>query len=107
MGEAALRTKVSEQEYLAFERASEGRHEYIDGEIFAMSGGTRAHSLIATNIVGALGAALRGREVRCPWLGHAHPHPRHGALHVRRRPRGVRRAHPRATECATRWRTPW
>ena len=31
MGQAALCTKVSEQEYLAFERAAEERHEYADG----------------------------------------------------------------------------
>ena len=64
MGEAALRTKVSEQEYLAFERASEERHEYADGEIFAMSGGTYAHSAIMSNILIELGSALRGRKCK-------------------------------------------
>jgi Uma2 family endonuclease len=53
---------MSPEEYLAFERASEQRHEYADGEIFAMAGGTREHSLTATNIVGELRAALRGRR---------------------------------------------
>jgi Uma2 family endonuclease len=61
MGQAVLRTHVSEQEYLAFERASEERHEYADGEIFAMSGGTWEHSLIASNITGELRAALGDR----------------------------------------------
>jgi len=61
MAQAALRTKVSEQEYLAFERAAEERHEYADGEIFAMSGGTREHSLLASNVVGELHAALLER----------------------------------------------
>jgi Uma2 family endonuclease len=67
MGEAALRTKVSEQEYLAFERASEERHEYVDGEIFAMSGGTVAHSRITANINRELSTALL--EGRCTALG--------------------------------------
>jgi len=63
MGQAALRTGLSEQDYLAFERAAEERHEYADGEIFAMSGGTWEHSLIASNINGELRSALR--EQRC------------------------------------------
>jgi hypothetical protein len=54
MGEAALRAGVSEQEYLALERAAEERHEYADGEIYAMASGTRAHSLIAGNLHGEL-----------------------------------------------------
>ena len=62
MGNAAARSRISPEEYLAFERASDQRHEYADGEIFAMSGGTREHSLTATNIVGELRAALRGRR---------------------------------------------
>jgi Uma2 family endonuclease len=62
MGEAALRTHVSEQEYLTFERAAEERHEYADGEIFAMSGGTWEHSLIASNINRELSTALLERR---------------------------------------------
>lgn len=62
MGQAAPRTQVSEQEYLAYERAAEERHEYADGEIFAMSGGTWEHSLIASNITGELRAALLERR---------------------------------------------
>lgn len=45
MGEAAKQLKMTPAEYLAFERASTEKHEYVDGEIFAMSGGTREHSL--------------------------------------------------------------
>lgn len=62
MGEAALRVKMTEEEYLAFERASEERHEYADGEIFAMSGGTGTHGRIAMSIGGELRVALRGRK---------------------------------------------
>jgi Uma2 family endonuclease len=48
-------------EYLAFERAAPDKHEYADGELFAMSGCTRAHSLIAGNLAGELRAALLDR----------------------------------------------
>jgi Uma2 family endonuclease len=58
MGEAAPTLKMTEAEYLAFERASAERHEFVDGEIFAMSGGKRAHNLIGAHVVGELRAAL-------------------------------------------------
>ena len=47
MGQPASKLRMSPEEYLAFERTSEERHEYADGEVFAMSGGTREHSLTA------------------------------------------------------------
>jgi Uma2 family endonuclease len=61
VGYAAIRTGVSEQEYLAFERSSPERHEYADGEIFAMPSGTLEHSAIGANILGELRNALTGR----------------------------------------------
>jgi len=33
--------RMSESEYLAFERASEFKHEYVNGEIYAMSGASK------------------------------------------------------------------
>ena len=53
--------KVTPIDYLAFERGAEGRHEYFDGEIFAMSGGTARHRLIQTNLLAVLWHALKGR----------------------------------------------
>lgn len=44
----------SVEEYLAFERQNEIRHEYVDGEVVAMSGASRAHGRISWNIAGAL-----------------------------------------------------
>lgn len=41
---------ISVADYLAGELRSEIRHEYIDGEVFAMSGASRRHHLIATNL---------------------------------------------------------
>jgi len=51
-------------EYLAFERHSPVKHEYVDGHVYAMSSGTRAHSEIAVNIVAALRGHLRGGPCR-------------------------------------------
>lgn len=53
---------MTEEEYLAFERASEERHEYIDGEIFAMCGASRQHGAISLGIGSELRFALRGRQ---------------------------------------------
>lgn len=61
MGEAAQRLKMTPQEYLAFERASDEKHKYVDGEIFPMSGGTREHSLLGANVTGELRSALLER----------------------------------------------
>jgi Uma2 family endonuclease len=54
----------TEEEYLAFERVSETRHEYLNGEIFEMVGGSEAHNLIVTNIVAAVRPQLRGKDCR-------------------------------------------
>lgn len=53
--------RMTEEEYLAFERASDIKHEFFAGEIFAMTGASRAHNLICTNTVSALHRQLRGR----------------------------------------------
>ena len=51
-------------EYLALERASETKHEYFDGEIFAMAGASEPHNLIAGNAVRELGNALKSGPCR-------------------------------------------
>lgn len=48
-------------EYLELERKSETRNEYIAGRIFAMSGASLRHSLIAGNLFGLLWTQMRGR----------------------------------------------
>ncbi len=55
------RPHLSAEEYLAFERAAAGKHEYHDGELFAMAGASRAHAQIVTNLVASLAGQLRGR----------------------------------------------
>ncbi len=56
-----LKTYLTPQEYLAIEREAEFKSEYFRGEMFAMSGASRGHNLITTNIVIELGQQLRGR----------------------------------------------
>lgn len=53
--------RVSVQEYFVLERASSIRHEYVDGEIQAMSGETPNHNIIAGNVYVRLRLALDGR----------------------------------------------
>src|SRR5262245_3289667 len=52
---------VSPQEYLALEKQAVYKSEYIAGTVVAMSGASREHNLIVTNIVTSLGQQLRGR----------------------------------------------
>jgi Uma2 family endonuclease len=61
MSTSALK-RLTWQEYLAFERASETKHEFFDGEVFAMSGGTFSHAAIIGNITWSLKNALRDRK---------------------------------------------
>lgn len=53
---------LSVLEYLEAEAKSEIRHEYIDGEVFAMAGGSRKHNRICLNIASRLSSYLRGGE---------------------------------------------
>ena len=58
---AAEKRRVSYADYLAAEATAVERHEYIRGEVFAMSGGTPEHSAVSAAAVGELRAALRGK----------------------------------------------
>ena len=53
----------SPEEYLALEVASETRHEYIDGDIVPMTGGTPNHNRIIRNLCTALTIGLRGQDL--------------------------------------------
>lgn len=52
--------KFTPEEYFAWEEQQLERHEYLDGEVYAMSGGTIAHGEIAGNFLALLKAHLRG-----------------------------------------------
>lgn len=49
-------------DYLALERKSDVRHEYYNGEIFAMSGASRRHNLVTVNFTSELRQQLKGRR---------------------------------------------
>jgi Uma2 family endonuclease len=55
---------LSPEEYLAWEEKAEVRHEYIDGEIFAMSGSSDDHATIVGNTLIALKPFVRGAGCR-------------------------------------------
>lgn len=51
-------------EYLVAEAASDLRHEYLQGEVWAMAGGTPERGALAAAVSGELRAALRGQPCR-------------------------------------------
>ena len=52
------------EEYFALEDASNARFEYWDGDIVCMSGGSRAHGTIGSNVHFALALGVRGGRCR-------------------------------------------
>ena len=62
MSQAVRQHRFEPDEYLAMERASETRHEFFDGEIFALAGVSRSHNRTASNLVVALSNRLAGRD---------------------------------------------
>ena len=55
---------VSVEDYLEGELVSPIKHEYLAGVVYAMDGARNLHNIIATNILAALHARLRGRPCR-------------------------------------------
>jgi Uma2 family endonuclease len=53
---------ITPEEYLARERLAETKSEYYRGEVFAMSGASREHNVITSNLVAALVPILRVRK---------------------------------------------
>ncbi|MDY6784768.1 MAG: Uma2 family endonuclease [Cyanobacteriota bacterium] len=59
---AQLQTQpMSPQEYLEWEEQQPIRYEYLNGEVYAMTGGTIPHNDIALNLASALKNHLRGK----------------------------------------------
>ena len=58
---AIQKQKWTVEEYLAMERASEEKHEFLDGEIYLMSGASRNHNLVMANALASLHGQLRER----------------------------------------------
>jgi Uma2 family endonuclease len=59
-------------EYLAYEREATEKHEYYDGEIFAMSGATKEHVRIARNVLRHLGNQPFGSDLRAAGVEDQH-----------------------------------
>lgn len=51
-------------DYVALERISPTKHEYLDGEIYAMAGGSEEHSALAAEALRLLGNAVGDRPCR-------------------------------------------
>ena len=54
--------RMTAAEYLKFEEASDEKHEFHDGVVICMPGGTYEHSRITTNTSGVVGNALDGTD---------------------------------------------
>lgn len=58
------KTRFTPEQYLEMERKAEHKSEYWNGEIVAMAGGSKQHSLISVNISGELRARLKDKPCR-------------------------------------------
>lgn len=61
---AYSKQKISIKEYLEAENAAVEKHEYYQGEIFAMSAAKVPHNTIAGNLLIALGNKLKGKKCK-------------------------------------------
>lgn len=54
------RTRMTVAEYLEMEKASDVKHEYLDGDIYAMSGASKRHNIVCNNFRDNVRPHLRG-----------------------------------------------
>jgi D-arabinose 1-dehydrogenase-like Zn-dependent alcohol dehydrogenase len=66
MGAPASPTGMTADDFLAWERAQPEKHEFHDGEVFAMAGGSPRHNVLSASV----GAELRVGVVGLGGLGH-------------------------------------
>ncbi|MDE0013535.1 MAG: Uma2 family endonuclease [Candidatus Poribacteria bacterium] len=62
MASVAVQTYLTPREYLAFERKAATKHEYLNGQIVAMSGASFAHNFLTMNVANQLYNQLTGGE---------------------------------------------
>jgi len=60
----AHRVRYQWSEYLALEDSSNVKHEFLDGQIYAMAGGTPEHAALAAATIGILFGQLRSGRCR-------------------------------------------
>lgn len=58
------KTRFSIDEYLKFEKEAPEKHEFFQGEIFAMSGAGANHNIIFSNLFTGIGIQLKGKPCR-------------------------------------------
>ena len=64
MSASSSRRHYTLEDYLGVEEMSGVRHEFLDGQIFAMAGGTPEHAALSAAVVVLLGGKLRGTPCR-------------------------------------------
>ncbi len=62
--EPARRVRWTADEYLAREQRSANKHEFLDGEVYAMAGATLRHNTIAANAIYLITGLVRGKPCR-------------------------------------------
>jgi Uma2 family endonuclease len=62
--EPAHRVHYTFADHVAFERASNVKYEFLNGQIYAMAGGTPEHAALTAAVSGLLFAQLRGKPCR-------------------------------------------
>ena len=64
MGLAKVKTAaiLTPEDYLKFEREADSRHEFLDGEIYAMAGESLSHSRVCMNLAREAGNSLKGKK---------------------------------------------
>jgi len=65
MGALVQKHHITEQDYLLWEAESGRKHEYIDGDCYAMAGAGEKHNLITGNIFLQLRLAMRDKPGSC------------------------------------------
>ena len=53
--------RMSFEDYFAWEATQEMRHEFIDGEVFAMAGGSTRHGRVGINLVAEIRSRMQGQ----------------------------------------------
>lgn len=64
MGNAAEVVKLTADEFLAWDQGQRIRHEFLDGEVYAMAGGEDRHATVSLNAAMALRQHLSGSPCR-------------------------------------------
>lgn len=73
MGVAKLKIKTSVEDYLKAEEVSPVKHEYVEGEVYAMAGTSDRHNLIVGDLYALLLGRLRDSDCQ-PFFGEIKVH---------------------------------